>query len=88
MATRLAADGMTVVVHYAGNPAPAQEVAKEIIDGGGSAVTAQADVAVNPLIGGYSRIEKPEVGCRTAESTGGGRRGACPASMRSSRGKG
>jgi 3-oxoacyl-[acyl-carrier protein] reductase len=44
-AQRLAADGMTVVVHYAGNPAPADEVAKGIIDAGGSAVTVQADVA-------------------------------------------
>jgi 3-oxoacyl-[acyl-carrier protein] reductase len=44
VATRLAADGMTVVVHYAGNPAPAEEVAKEIVGGGGSAVTIQADI--------------------------------------------
>ncbi|GAB7045854.1 SDR family oxidoreductase [Catenuloplanes indicus] len=44
VATRLAADGMTVVVHYAGNPAPAEEVAKEIAGAGGSAVTLQADV--------------------------------------------
>ncbi|GAB7039175.1 MULTISPECIES: SDR family oxidoreductase [Catenuloplanes] len=44
VATRLAADGMTVVVHYAGNPAPAEEVAKEIADAGGSAVTVQADI--------------------------------------------
>ncbi|GAA1650023.1 SDR family oxidoreductase [Actinoplanes couchii] len=44
MAARLAADGMTVVVHYAGNPAPAEEVAKQIIADGGTAGTAQADV--------------------------------------------
>jgi 3-oxoacyl-[acyl-carrier protein] reductase len=44
VAERLAADGMTIVVHYAGNPAPAEEVAKTIVGGGGSAVTVQADV--------------------------------------------
>jgi 3-oxoacyl-[acyl-carrier protein] reductase len=42
---RLAADGMSVVVHYAGNPAHAEEVAKSITDEGGSASTFQADVA-------------------------------------------
>ena len=45
VAARLAADGMSVVVHYAGNPAPAEEVAKSIVDGGGTAVALQADVA-------------------------------------------
>jgi 3-oxoacyl-[acyl-carrier protein] reductase len=45
VATRLAADGMSVVVHYAGNPVKAQEAAKDIIDGGGRALTVQADVA-------------------------------------------
>jgi 3-oxoacyl-[acyl-carrier protein] reductase len=42
---RLAADGLSVVVHYAGNPANAEQVAKAIIDDGGSASTFQADVA-------------------------------------------
>jgi 3-oxoacyl-[acyl-carrier protein] reductase len=45
VANRLAADGMTVVVHYAGNPAPAEEIVKTIVETGGSAVTMQADVA-------------------------------------------
>ncbi|WP_089155419.1 SDR family oxidoreductase [Micromonospora sp. NBS 11-29] len=44
VAARLAADGMTVVVHYAGNPAPAEETAKQIIADGGAAGTAQADI--------------------------------------------
>ena len=45
VASRLAADGMSVVVHYAGNPAPVEEVAKSIVAGGGAAVALQADVA-------------------------------------------
>ena len=45
VADRLAADGMSVVVHYAGNAVAAQEVAKGIVDGGGSAVTVRADIA-------------------------------------------
>jgi 3-oxoacyl-[acyl-carrier protein] reductase len=42
---RLAAEGMSVVVHYAGNPASAEQVAKSITDQGGSASIFQADVA-------------------------------------------
>ncbi|WP_308016521.1 SDR family NAD(P)-dependent oxidoreductase [Jidongwangia harbinensis] len=45
VANRLAADGIGVVVHYAGNPATAEEVVKEIVDGGGTATTARADLA-------------------------------------------
>lgn len=42
---RLAADGMSVLVHYAGNPAGADEVVKSITDAGGTASNFQADVA-------------------------------------------
>jgi 3-oxoacyl-[acyl-carrier protein] reductase len=42
---RLAADGFSVVVHYAGSPDHAEQVAKSIIDQGGTASTVQADVA-------------------------------------------
>jgi 3-oxoacyl-[acyl-carrier protein] reductase len=42
---RLAADGISVLVHYAGNPAGAEEVVKVITSAGGAAVAAQADVA-------------------------------------------
>jgi 3-oxoacyl-[acyl-carrier protein] reductase len=42
---RLAADGMHVVVHYAGNPARAAEVVDGITASGGSAITAPGDVA-------------------------------------------
>jgi 3-oxoacyl-[acyl-carrier protein] reductase len=42
---RLAADGMSVLVHYAGNPARAEDVAKAITSAGGTASLAQADGA-------------------------------------------
>jgi len=42
---RLAAEGMSVLVNYAGNPATADEVAKAIADDGGTAATFGADVA-------------------------------------------
>src|ERR1700685_686734 len=42
---RLAADGMSVLVHYAGNPARAEEVVTAITSAGGTAAAAQADVA-------------------------------------------
>jgi 3-oxoacyl-[acyl-carrier protein] reductase len=42
---RLAADGISVLVHYAGNPARAEEVVKVITSAGGAAVAASADVA-------------------------------------------
>ncbi|TDO44822.1 3-oxoacyl-[acyl-carrier protein] reductase [Kribbella sp. VKM Ac-2571] len=42
---RLAADGMSVLVHYAGNPVTADEVVKSIADAGGTASSYGADVA-------------------------------------------
>ena len=45
IATRLAGDGMAVVVHYAGNAARAEEVVEEITAGGGTALALGADVA-------------------------------------------
>jgi len=45
---RLARDGFAVVVHYAGNPAPAQSVCAEIVAAGGCSRTIQADVAAAP----------------------------------------
>ncbi|MEV1001525.1 SDR family oxidoreductase [Nonomuraea sp. NPDC050202] len=41
---RLADDGYAVVIGYAGRPAEAEALAKTIIDGGGRAVAARADV--------------------------------------------
>lgn len=45
VAERLAADGMSVVVHYAGNADRADEVVKAVAGRGGSAVAMRADVA-------------------------------------------
>ena len=47
VAERLAKDGYTVVVNYAGNTAAAEAVVTKIKAAGGQAITAQADVA-NP----------------------------------------
>jgi 3-oxoacyl-[acyl-carrier protein] reductase len=45
VAKRLAQDGFTVVVNYAGNAAKAEEVTAEIKAGGGQAMAVQADIA-------------------------------------------
>lgn len=45
VASRLAKDGFTVVVNYAGNAQAAEAVVRAIEAGGGRAITAQADVA-------------------------------------------
>jgi 3-oxoacyl-[acyl-carrier protein] reductase len=45
VAKRLASDGFGIAVHYAGNPAKAQEVVDEIKAAGGQAVALQADIA-------------------------------------------
>ncbi len=42
---RLARDGMSIAVHYAGNAARAQEVVDSIIEAGGSAIKVGGDVA-------------------------------------------
>jgi 3-oxoacyl-[acyl-carrier protein] reductase len=45
VAERLAADGMSVLVHYAGNPGRAKEAVDAIVAAGGTASAAQADIA-------------------------------------------
>ncbi|WP_299409889.1 SDR family oxidoreductase [uncultured Roseobacter sp.] len=45
IAQRLAADGLNVVVNYAGNQTAAQKVVDEIESAGGRAITAKADVS-------------------------------------------
>ena len=45
IAERLAKDGFTVVINFAGNAALAEELAQKIEKAGGKALTAQADVA-------------------------------------------
>src|SRR6201991_4856827 len=45
IATRLAADGFTVIVNYAGSAAPAEALVRQIEQAGGKALAAQADVS-------------------------------------------
>jgi 3-oxoacyl-[acyl-carrier protein] reductase len=45
VAERLAADGMSVLVHYAGNPGRAEETVDAIVAAGGTASAFRADVA-------------------------------------------
>ena len=45
VATRLAKDGFTVVVNYAGSAKAAEEVVNAITAAGGKAVSAQADIS-------------------------------------------
>ncbi|MCF3965179.1 SDR family oxidoreductase [Streptomyces fuscigenes] len=45
VAERLAADGMTVLVHYSGRRVRAEETVKAIVDAGGTATAVAADVA-------------------------------------------
>ncbi|MGA7438974.1 MAG: SDR family oxidoreductase [Luteibacter sp.] len=45
VAKRLAADGFTVVVNYAGSASSAEAVVNEIVAAGGKAISAQADVS-------------------------------------------
>ncbi|MHA6623264.1 SDR family oxidoreductase [Pseudonocardia sp. DLS-67] len=45
VAERLAADGMSALVHYAGNPGRAEETVDAIVAAGGTASAARADVA-------------------------------------------
>src|ERR1700722_14692086 len=46
IAKRLAKDGFSVVVNYAGKPAPAEAVVAEIKAAGGQGIAVQADVAI------------------------------------------
>lgn len=72
VAHRLAADGMTVAVHYAGNPVPAQEIAKDIVDGGGRAVTVQADVGEEqPVQAMFDEVEQQFGGIDVVVNTAG-----------------
>jgi 3-oxoacyl-[acyl-carrier protein] reductase len=46
VAKRLAKDGFSVVVNYAGKPAPAQALVADLKSAGGQAIAVQADVAI------------------------------------------
>jgi 3-oxoacyl-[acyl-carrier protein] reductase len=45
IARRLARDGLTVVVNYSGDPAPAEALVREITQAGGKALSTKADVS-------------------------------------------
>jgi 3-oxoacyl-[acyl-carrier protein] reductase len=45
VARRLAGDGYTVIINYAGSVGPAEELAVEIENAGGKALTIQADIS-------------------------------------------
>src|SRR5690349_7628079 len=45
VARRLALDGLTVVINYSGDPAPAEKLVAEITEAGGKAISAKADVS-------------------------------------------
>lgn len=58
-AHRLAAAGMSVAVHYGGNPEPAEEVVRAIAERGGRAVAVQADVAEpEPVAAMFDEVER------------------------------
>jgi 3-oxoacyl-[acyl-carrier protein] reductase len=71
IAKRLAKDGFSVVVHYAGKPAPAQAVVADLQAAGGQSIAVQADVAnaedverlFKESIGAFGR---PDVGVHCA----------------------
>src|SRR5580693_3838156 len=46
IAKRLAKDGFSVVVNYAGKPAPAQALVADLKSAGGQAIAVQADIAI------------------------------------------
>lgn len=59
VAERLAADGMHVVVHYAGNVQRADETTQAITDAGGSAIAMRADVADEAEVAAlFDRVEE------------------------------
>ena len=61
IAHRLARDGFTVVVNYAGNPAPAKALVAKIQNAGGRAVAAQADIADPAAVARLSGEARPMV---------------------------
>ncbi len=59
VAERLAADGMSVLVHYAGNPGRATETVDAIVAAGGTAAAVQADVAdENEVAALFDEVER------------------------------
>jgi 3-oxoacyl-[acyl-carrier protein] reductase len=62
IAARLAADGVAVVVHYAGNKDRAEETAQAVGDAGGRAVVAGGDVADDLEMAGVFDLAEREYG--------------------------
>jgi 3-oxoacyl-[acyl-carrier protein] reductase len=62
VALTLAAQGVAVVVGYAGRTEAANDVVKEITDAGGRAVAMQADVADEAAVGGMFDLAEKEFG--------------------------
>jgi 3-oxoacyl-[acyl-carrier protein] reductase len=72
VAERLAADGMTVLVHYSGNPARAQETVDAIVAAGGTARAAQADVADETQVAAlFDEVERRYGGVDVVVNTAG-----------------
>ncbi|MPZ82143.1 MAG: SDR family oxidoreductase [Actinophytocola sp.] len=61
-ALRLAGDGYSVVVNYAGNQAEADSAVKEITEAGGTAVAVQADVADETAVAAMFDRAEAELG--------------------------
>jgi 3-oxoacyl-[acyl-carrier protein] reductase len=69
---RLAADGMKVVVHYAGSREPADDAARAITDAGGSAIAVQGDVADEEQVAAlFDRAEQEFGGVDVVVNTAG-----------------
>ena len=69
---RLAADGMSVVVHYAGRDDRARAVVAEITTAGGTAVAEQADVADETEVASlFDRVEQAHGGVDVVVHTAG-----------------
>ncbi|MCE7003742.1 SDR family oxidoreductase [Kibdelosporangium philippinense] len=59
VATQLAKDGMTVLVHYSGNKVRADQIVSEITEAGGTASAFQADVAESSQISAlFDEVER------------------------------
>ncbi|HEY5835525.1 SDR family oxidoreductase [Streptomyces sp.] len=69
---RLAAQGMNVVIGYAGNPARAEEAVRAVTAAGGAAIAVQADVADEAEVGAlFDRAEEAYGGIDVVVHTAG-----------------
>jgi 3-oxoacyl-[acyl-carrier protein] reductase len=62
VAKRLAKDGFDLVVHYAGNPAKAEELVRDLKGAGAQAIAVKADVAVAAEVEGLFKASLSEFG--------------------------